>query len=233
MLRPILTPEDHLLVVVVLALACVSPSALASRLVGRIGPFENSFETSHFIALLVLSLAGIAFLRPDLILTVHWGVALGIGLAAPVGWLAYFLDQRIIRASRRKMLRSGRLRPARAGSKVPAQAAIGVVRQGALRVACTGFLEEIVFRGILFHIALQADALLAKVALVVLITLLFAANHIPYGRIHFVAKLPLSALAGGLTILTGSVLGAALAHFLFNHLIMRDLSDRAGRHGRN
>ncbi|MGH4035630.1 CPBP family intramembrane glutamic endopeptidase [Actinomycetota bacterium Odt1-20B] len=84
-----------------------------------------------------------------------------------------------------------------------------------------GVLEECVFRGTLTGVALHQHAWPVRALVLLLATAAFALSHIFFGWAQVVAKLPLSCVALALTLATGTVLGAVVAHALFNARIWR------------
>jgi membrane protease YdiL (CAAX protease family) len=76
-------------------------------------------------------------------------------------------------------------------------------------------LEELIFRGALLRLALHLPMSLAIVAISSVIAM-FALSHIFFGWVQVLAKTPLSIIATAVTLLTGTVGAAVVAHVFFN-----------------
>ncbi|MEZ0074778.1 CPBP family intramembrane glutamic endopeptidase [Planotetraspora sp. GP83] len=81
--------------------------------------------------------------------------------------------------------------------------------------------EELVFRGMLTRLALSlADGRLAAAALAVAAAV-FSCSHVFFGWVQVLAKTPLAVAACAVTLLTGNVLAAIIAHVVFNVWVWR------------
>lgn len=230
-----LTPETHLLLLTTVGLASVSPAALTERLSDVVPALRGARRETNYVVVLA-AVAGAGVLLADPVLVVDpplWRAAVSILAGLPAGMLAFRADQAVLRSYRRRrqleaLGRSGRLRqPSQVGTPVRGEPHV----PSGWQLTAIGILEEVVFRGVLFSLALASGSPWVAAGLVVVVTVVFAANHVPFGDVHVVAKLPLSVLAGALTLLGGSMVGAAVAHAWFNHRVGVE-ADRAVRAGR-
>lgn len=218
--RLILTREADLLLLVTIALASVSPASVAARLRDLL-PILRGLrqESSYLVVLAFVAAAGVWVARPPSVPgDFAWTTAAGIAAGIPAGALAFRADQDVLRAHRRRAQRRARVVGGRLGTTVASPQEVPVSMRW--RLPAIGVLEEVVFRGVLFWYAFEvAQGLVVTVILLVVTTILFAANHLPFGNVHVLAKLPLSAVAGAVTLLSGSVAGAAVAHAWFNYRV--------------
>lgn len=173
-------------------------------------------------------------------------------LAGPAaGWLASRLDIKIARAlSRGRSARPApapraaatnvRLRPVGLGAAAAGAGQIRNVasatswvparrnrrmRAGPALLVADAVLEECVFRGALVSATGSLSGTAARMAGLVAVVAAFALCHVFVSWAQVVAKLPLSVLCTVLTVATGTLAGAAVAHALMNWQAWRQ--DRA------
>ncbi|ETK35255.1 CPBP family intramembrane glutamic endopeptidase [Microbispora sp. ATCC PTA-5024] len=174
-----------------------------------------------------------------------WGVPAGAALGVALGLLVVRVDLAITTAWR--AARPARARPApqrmtaarpagfaASGTRVSERRRTGLVRarndyaptgsdlQVRLELlVAVAVGEELVFRGVLTRLALLlADVRLVAGALV-LVAAVFACSHVFFGWAQVLAKTPLATAACLVTLLTGNVLAAVVAHVLFNVWVWR------------
>ncbi|MEU1158282.1 CPBP family glutamic-type intramembrane protease [Streptomyces sp. NPDC005918] len=241
-------PELRDTALTALVLCALSALALASHLHVRFFDHRGVHTLQVYAAVLAaVTGLGLLVLGPGAL--VHgpaWGLPAGLALGAAAAPLVAAADT----AATRRLGRRTAARPAPPAA-TPAPRTRGTRAVGpAARIARTapptaterrwtanrrdsdvalplawlvavGVLEECVFRGTLTGVALIQDALVVRVLLLALATAAFALSHIFFGWAQVAAKLPLSLTALALTLLTGNVLGAVVAHALFNARIWR------------
>lgn len=176
-------------------------------------------------------------------------IALSLPVGAVLGLLAERLDRRIVRC----LLRRHGLRPATAHS-VNVQRRTHIVSQmppsmqrknrglraikshhmiaEALRptlalMLCIAAMEELIFRGLLLQLAELSPSLWVYGTCVVGTLVVFACSHIQFGWVHVLGKAPLGALCLLVTLVSGSVVGAIVAHALFNFRAFTAIRDQS------
>lgn len=225
----------------------MSPMAVSSYVGALIAPWQRAARTAadplglYLFVLAGLSLATLVWPGPMAIVlpgfadgvTTAAGLKLALAcLAAPMlGWVTFSMDGKLTRklARHRKPLRA---RPPRAQVEaasrwskraVSASAAVRSTDATALAAASPGHLvvigalEEVGMRAAIIAVpsAIFAPAPLWPFAL--LAVLWFPAVHMRYGRVQFLAKLPLSLAATALFLAAGAV-PAMIAHGVYNRL---------------
>ena len=220
-----LTPdhEAYLVALVsVAALACAPGAALVSLLwPARRRPGFLAVYTGVLTAVAVLGVATLAL--PSV--TQDSVTALGASalLGAPAGMWASSCDEWIRRALRRRTRRAALERGLGTRVSVLASASrISPPGAGALDVGGSlalllliAALEELLFRGIVIDLALRLTVVAAAACIAGSIVV-FAASHIYWGLEEFVAKLPLALAALAVSLPFRAVVGAVVAHMVFN-----------------
>lgn len=155
-------------------------------------------------------------------------VVLGVPVGLAAGAAAVAAEVRVVRAVGSRS-RAGR-RARRASTPRSAVAVYGEgeddprrparrldrTRPAVALLLAVAALEEILFRGLLLHLALSLPGVAVAAVTVVGVVLAFALTHIAFGWTEVLAKLPLSALATVAVLATGSVTAAVVAHAVIN-----------------
>jgi membrane protease YdiL (CAAX protease family) len=97
-------------------------------------------------------------------------------------------------------------------------------------VVSIGILEEIIFRGIMNHIALGFPGFIGAIGILFSI-LLFGASHVFSGGIQFVSKTFLGVIMNILFFVSGSIWVPALAHAVFNFCVLNQYSLKVMKDG--
>jgi len=240
----ILTPEArHYLIAIVMVLG-LSGSTVADRLYQRwLFRSRLSFSSTYAWVLCVTIVLGsrVTDLRA-LLATGPLRAAAAGSLGCALGWIAFVIDRAINRRVQRRSLRQrqqaasqrSQNREARVLRALAAAGTAGAGERGAQQralaaessrgIGLTGLLaiaalEEAVFRGVLLALALSiAPAVLAWCALL-LVTLVFAVQHVHFGWSHVLGKLPFSLLVTLGTVMSGTLLLPIAAHVTLNVLV--------------
>ncbi len=225
-----LTPDQHAYAVALVCVYTLSCAPAAALVLSRWPtPRRPRFLVVHITALAAISAAAFLTLRlPSLTQASKTAIGVSVVLGVPAGVLAGWADdevrRRLRRLDRRERQRaataSGRRSAgdARRSPTPPAAAAPRSTGTDALWILlAVAILEEILFRGVLVDLARTLPVALA-VACIAATTLLFAGSHVYQGWQEVLAKLPLgiAALAASLPLQT--VVGAIVAHSIFNAL---------------
>ncbi len=219
---------------------CLSSFSLASWLHTRwLLDTKVDFFRVYFALLASIVMGGFWLIgwRWSFDVSAGW-IAFSLPAGAGLGLLAERLDRRIVR----RLLRRTGLRPATPHS-VNVQGRTHIVSQTppvvqrknrglrtikshqvtaeALRptlalMLCIAALEELIFRGLLLQLAELSPSLWVYGTFVVGTLVVFACSHIQFGWAHVFGKAPLGALCLLVTLVSGSVVGAIVAHAFFN-----------------
>lgn len=84
--------------------------------------------------------------------------------------------------------------------------------------------EEIIFRGFLYQMAVNLHSLTLCMFANLLITILFGASHITFGKGQFISKILLGTSCLTLVIMTHCLLPAIIIHVVFNVVAYNELS---------
>ncbi|MFE1765207.1 CPBP family intramembrane glutamic endopeptidase [Streptomyces angustmyceticus] len=243
-------PELRDTALAALALCAFSCLALASHLHVRFFD-HHGVHTLQVYAGILAAVTGSAFLilgPAALLRAPGWGLAAGLVLGTGAGPLIAAADTAITRRLGRRTA-SRVARPVRGPAARPQARATRPVGQAArltgakptrsadrrwtpnrrdtdvalplVWLVTVGVLEEFVFRGVLTGVAMALPGWGTRTLVLTLATAAFALSHIFFGWAQVVAKLPLSLATLAITLATGNVLGAAVAHALFNFRIWR------------
>ena len=203
-----LTPELRAYVVAAVAvysLACAPTAALVQSLL-------PSRRRPPFLPVYVATLLGVAAIAAGALRLpgVRWSswtiAALLVGLVA--GEAAVRADGLIRRSLRRRAPYTPVIRPAVAAPPTAAHTTLALL----LAVAV---LEEILYRGVLVDLSLELPLVAAALCIAATVVA-FAAAHVYWGWIEMVAKLPLGLAALLASLPFRVVLGAIVAHVVFN-----------------
>ncbi|MCQ4080758.1 CPBP family intramembrane metalloprotease [Streptomyces sp. RB6PN25] len=229
----------------ILLLGGLAPMWLASHLHGRwIEPIRPRVPTLAPYLVIMAGLVGIGLAvdGPHLFADGRWP---GLAVSPLLGYVISRLSWRADRWILTRLTRRGehtpppaRLRPARGTVRPVGIAADKGTLDGPAPGQATGrwtrlertrdthlgpawliggaVLEELLYRGAWGRLALDAALLSATIALLTVATLAFTVLHLPFGWAHVVAKLPLSLAALAATLISGSILAAAIGHAWFN-----------------
>lgn len=224
-----LTPEHEaylVALVTVAALACAPGAALVCVLWRtRLRP---GFLTVYSGLLTAVAALGVATLTlPSVTQGSADALVSSALLGLPAGVCASSCDEWIRRALRRRTRRAASERGLRTRSSVPLLASVSRVPPPgagtaapdvggplALLLLIAG-LEELLFRGILVDLALHLSFVVAAVCIAASVVV-FAASHVYWGLEEFVAKLPLGLAALAVSLPFRAVVGAVVAHMVFN-----------------
>lgn len=189
-------------------------------------------------ALALAAVAGVALLGHVVLGTSVAGAVAGVPLGVGAGVAVTYADGWIVRHARpRRMPATARgvraSRPAGALPR-PTRRTLGLdaidrgFRPSAadFRVAigwlvALAALEEVVYRGVLYRLALRPDRLALRVLALAGVTVLFALVHVFYGWTQVLAKTPLGVVALLGTVCTGTIVAAVVAHVTFNAAVWR------------
>ena len=225
-------PDVERYATAILLLAGLGSSTLAIVVRQQLARFGAVGFFPSYALVLALVAAGAAAIGRTLPLLPHslGGALVSLPLGLVCGAAAFFADRAITRAWFRRQLRRRTTRSSSsfraAAAAVPPRAADDAPRAWLVTV---GALEEIAFRGALLGWALTLPSPALSFAVVAAITIVFALTHVQFGWIHVLAKLPLSLITVAVSLATGSVLAAVLAHMFFNDRVWLEL-DRRGTH---
>lgn len=239
----------HRYLLTVLVLWGLAPMALASHVHGRwIETRVRTLPTLFVYLILMTVLAGVALavLRQRMFWDGRW---VGLAAALPAGVVlteaSWRADRYLVRKLGARPARSAQpasrlvgksrpigiaargVRPATASQRsAPMNRWTRTEREREIYVALPwlvagAVLEEVWYRGALGRMALSELPLPAGVLLLLGATIAFALSHLPFGWRQAAAKLPLSVLALGATVTTGTVLTAVIGHTLFNVRVWR------------
>jgi hypothetical protein len=233
----------------VLVLWGLAPMALASHVHGRwIETRARTLPTLLVYLVLMTALVGVALvlLGQRVLWDGRWA---GLAAALPTGVIlteaSWRTDRYLVRKLSLRQARSapttsrvvGKSRPVGIAARgvrpatathrsTPVNRWTRVEREREIYVALPwlvagAVLEEVWYRGALGRIALSETSLPTGVLLLLGATAAFALSHLPFGWRQAAAKLPLSFLALGATLATGTVLTAVIGHTLFNVRVWR------------
>jgi hypothetical protein len=150
-----------------------------------------------------------------------------VGVGAVAGLAATRLDRSIVRAfeARRRRARGTRAAPLQLARGAPSTMLTVNANEFPLgSILAIAVLEELLYRAFLTEFALAQAGLLLQGAILATVTLCFALSHIWFGWPHVLSKAPLGLFALGLTLASGNVWGAVVAHLVFNGLAWRDMT---------
>lgn len=189
---------------------------------------EIEIWQAYGLALLGVVIMASLVVKPWVPFVAPWSMqlmAVPLGLAAGLG--AGWADRRVVRSLSRRMRRGG---SGRRGMVQGATAQQGIRNLGggwgrgtmtlptAVVVAA---LEEVLYRGVLLELGRRVDGI-GGILLVGASTIWFALAHVGFGWMHVWSKFPLSVLALGVTLSSGTVLAGVVAHSVFNLGVMHD-----------
>lgn len=243
MLPLTLTPELRLYLLTGLALCSLATLNLAGAVHNRYLDDRGTPMLPVYVALgAAVTAGGLLVQGPDVLwraapsLPPPWRPAAVIAAGGAVALAATAGDRAVLRALARRRA-TGRGGPGRGGhgpGAAPGREAVAAPsrqeRDGAWRPSArdrrlpagpawtlsAAVVEETVFRGVWYDVALRAHAPVLRLAALALGVLAFGLAHLFFGWNQVLAKLPLSLAATVAVAVTGTVLAPVLGHVLFN-----------------
>ena len=95
-------------------------------------------------------------------------------------------------------------------------------------VVISAVLEELLYRGLLLHILIPCNEPYRTLYLI-LSCIFFGVSHLAHGWNQFICKFVMSLIFLGMSILTGNILGAIVAHVTFNYIAYKYTKKNSSR----